>query len=110
MYKLQYSDSSKSVWLIGDKLSVGSGRSSDIAVRGVGVGEHHADLLIKGDEITLCPMAGCSTKVNGAKVSANRNLRVGDIVSFANVGMELIMPVPQACGEAVKSVSNKSEL
>ena len=109
MYKLQYSDSSKSVWLIGDKLSVGSASSNDIAVSGIGVGEHHADLLIKGDKITLCPMTGCSTTVNGANVSVNRDLRVGDIVSFANAGMELILPVQLASGEAAKSVFKTPE-
>jgi hypothetical protein len=88
---------------------VGSASSNDIAVSGVGVGEHHADLLIKGDKITLCPMTGCSTTVNGANVSVNRDLRVGDIVSFANAGMELILPVQLASGEAAKSVFKTPE-
>lgn len=109
MYKLQYSDSSKSVWLIGDKLSVGSASSSGIAVSSPGVAEHHADVLISGDKITLCPIAGCATTVNGAKVTASRDLRVGDIVSFANVGMELILPVQQASGGAVKPAAKKLE-
>ena len=109
MYKLQYSDSSKSVWLIGDKLGVGSASSNGIAVSGSGVAEHHADVLINGDKITLCPIAGCATTVNGAKVTANRDLRVGDIVSFANVGMELILPKHQASGGAVKPAAKKSE-
>jgi pSer/pThr/pTyr-binding forkhead associated (FHA) protein len=110
MYKLQYSDSSKSVWLIGDTLSGGSASSNGIAVSSPGVAEHHADVLISGDKITLCTIAGCATKVNGAKVTANRDLRVGDIVSFANVWMELILPKQQASGEAVKPAAKKSEL
>ena len=109
MYKLQYSDSSKSVWLIGDKLSVGSASSNGIVVSGSGVAEHHADVLINGDKITLCPIAGCVNTVNGAKVTANRDLRVGDVVSFANVGMELILPKQQASGGAVKPAAKKSE-
>lgn len=109
MYKLQYSDSSKSVWLIGDKLSVGSASSNGIVVIGSGVAEHHADVLINGDKITLCPIAGCVNTVNGAKVTANRDLRVGDVVSFANVGMELILPKQQASGGAVKPAAKKSE-
>jgi pSer/pThr/pTyr-binding forkhead associated (FHA) protein len=109
MYKLQYSDSSKSVWLTGDKLSVGSASSNGIAVTGSGVGEHHADVMVNGDKITLCPIAGCSTTVNGAKITANRDLRVGDIMSFANVGMELILPKQQASGGAVTPAAKKSE-
>ena len=109
MYKLQYSDSSKSVWLIGDKLSVGSASSNGIVVSGSGVAEHHADVLINDDKITLCPIAGCVNAVNGAKVIANRDLQVGDIVSFANVGMELILPKQQASGGTVKSAAKKSE-
>ncbi|MFQ3323989.1 MAG: hypothetical protein ACI90U_001814 [Pseudomonadales bacterium] len=103
IYKLQYSDSSKNVWLTGDKLSVGSANSNGIAVSGSGVGEHHADVRVNGDKITLCPIAGCTTTVNGAKVNANRDLQVENIMSFANVGMKLILPVEQAIGEAVKS-------
>jgi pSer/pThr/pTyr-binding forkhead associated (FHA) protein len=109
MYKLQYSDSSKSVWLIGDKLSVGSASSNGIVVSGSGVAEHHADVLINGDKITLCPIAGCVNTVNGAKVTANRDLRVGDIVSFANVGMELILPKQQTSDGGVKPVAKKRE-
>ena len=53
MYKLQYSDSSKSAWLIGDKLGVVSASSNGVAVSGSGIAEYYADVLISGDKISF---------------------------------------------------------
>jgi pSer/pThr/pTyr-binding forkhead associated (FHA) protein len=107
MYKLRHSNSNKGIWLIGDKLSIGSASSNGIAISGSGVADHHADLLINGETITLCPIAGCDTTVNGTKVITSRDLQLGDIVSFANVGMELILPKQQASSDAGKPVPKK---
>jgi pSer/pThr/pTyr-binding forkhead associated (FHA) protein len=109
MYKLKYSNSEKGVWLIGGKMGIGSASSNGIIISGAGVAEYHANVLINGEKITLCPIAGYGTSVNGAKVTVNRDLPVGDIVSFANVGMELILPKQEANGGAVKPLTKQPE-
>ena len=61
MYKLQLKGNpDRGVWLVGEKIRLGAHRDNDLVLEGLGIADHHAQILIYQDRVKLQSLAiGC---------------------------------------------------
>lgn len=109
MYKLQFKDNpERSIWLVGEKLSLGCGAGNDVVLDGLGIAELHAEILISADHLLLQSDAG-SCFVNELPVDAEHSLQANDEL---RIGKErLVIVDPQQIFESpsvIKPVVNAS--
>ena len=110
MLKLQFLDgSSKSLWLAGPSLLIGTGSKCQLRASGRGVREHHAELLIDGDKLLLRSAAG-SCLVNKLPVDAEYQLKAGDELGVGNESWLLVDPKKElSAGAALSSLEALSQ-
>jgi pSer/pThr/pTyr-binding forkhead associated (FHA) protein len=59
MYKLQLKDSpQRGLWLVGEKIRLGAGKDNEWVLDGLGINEHHAQILIDGGKLELHALSG----------------------------------------------------
>ncbi len=83
MLKLQFKDNpNRSLWLVGDKVTLGSHTDNTVVLDGLGIEDFHAELLVDGDRVLLKSEPG-TCMVNDLPVDgeftlgANDELRIG---------------------------------
>lgn len=83
MFKLQLKDNpSRSIWLVGEKVTLGSDASNTMVLDGLGIEEFHAELIIEPNHLTLKSKPGTCVvndlPVDGEHIlKANDELRIG---------------------------------
>ena len=103
MLKLQFLDgSSKTLWLAGPSLLIGTGSKCQLRVSGRGVREQHAEILIDGDTLRLRSAAG-SCLVNKLPVDADYLLKAGDELGVGNESWLLVDPKKEHSARAALS-------
>lgn len=78
MLKLQYKENSRSIWLVGPRMRLGTNGDNDVVLSGAGVSPYHAELLIDGDDIKLKVLDDSLCSINGEPVSSLHPLKLGD--------------------------------
>eukprot|EP00053_Salpingoeca_punica_P020012 m.205913 g.205913 ORF g.205913 m.205913 type:complete len:1651 (-) comp17770_c0_seq1:288-5240(-) len=63
---------------------IGSSKSQDIVLSGLGVGEEHAQLLIEDNDVFVVPLAGKETFVNGQHISEKTLLYNGSRLALGS--------------------------
>jgi pSer/pThr/pTyr-binding forkhead associated (FHA) protein len=83
MLKLQLQGKTeKSVWLVGEQVTIGSAEGNDVVLADLGVEPQHAAILISGEQLSLRPIAG-DCYINGmvalgeSPLKCNDELRMG---------------------------------
>lgn len=83
MFKLQFKDNpNRSIWLVGEKITIGSHGDNTVVLDGLGIDEFHAEILISPERLVLRSTPG-SCIVNDLPVDdhfemgANDELRIG---------------------------------
>lgn len=83
MYKLQFKDNpGRSIWLVGEKITLGAAANNDVPLDGLGIKDQHAEIEIDTHRLNLKSVAG-SCFVNELPVDgeyclqANDELRIG---------------------------------
>ena len=115
MLKLQFKDNaSRSLWLAGEKLTLGSDADNDIMLSGLGIEAFHASINIQESGVKLLSQSG-SCSVNDMPVDDVHSLSPGDELRIGQQRM-LILTAQQADQikkaadeEEAKSAANPSE-
>jgi pSer/pThr/pTyr-binding forkhead associated (FHA) protein len=106
MLKLQFKDNaSRSLWLAGEKLTLGSDADNDIMLSGLGIEAFHASINIQESGVKLLSESG-SCSVNDIPVDDVHSLSPGDELRIGQQRM-LILTAQQA--DQIKKAANKEE-
>lgn len=90
MYKLQFkNEPSRSIWLVGDKVLLGSHSKNDIVISSLGIEDFHASIDISSDKLTLnCKPGRCY--VNELPVDAVYQLKANDEIKIGVNKLQII--------------------
>lgn len=90
MLKLYFVDKpSRSYWLVGDQLTLGSDSSNDVQLTSLGVLAHHACLLISGDNIAIAPIDSAHVTVNNQGVRGETPLSLDDEIRIGSERLKI---------------------
>lgn len=90
MLKLYFVDKpSRSYWLVGDQLTLGSDTSNDVQLSSLGVLAHHARLLISGDSIAIVPIDSAHITVNNQSVGGETSLGLDDEIRIGSERLKI---------------------
>mgnify|MGYP003631652313 CR=1 FL=1 len=104
MLKLQLKDKpSRSYWLVGEQLSVGSDSRCNVPLPGLGIQALHAHISMSNDVITLTPQPGCVCYVNNQQLSEAQTLQEGDEIRIGGERLLVIDPKKQSASAAASS-------
>ena len=92
MLKLQFKDNpQRSLWLVDEKLTLGSEADNDIMLNGLGIDAFHASLSVAATEVILeCRNGSCY--VNDIPVDSGRPLIAGDELRIGQHRMLILTP------------------
>ena len=94
MLKLQFEDNpSKSLWLVGDRLTLGADAENWIVISGAGVQPFHAHLEVNNDDVELVCSGICY--VNNVPVGDRQPLTPGDRLRLGAQVMVIVDPKQQ---------------
>ncbi len=92
MFKLQFKDHpSRSIWLVGEKVCLGTGAGNDVVLDGLGIKEQHAEILIEPHQLTLKSEAG-SCFVNDLPVDSHYLLKANDELRMGKQRLLIVDP------------------
>ena len=92
MFKLQFKDNpNRSIWLVGDQISLGCDKSNDLVLDGLGINDFHARILIAADHLTLKSEPG-SCYVNDLPVGEEHSLAANDEVRMGKERLLIVDP------------------
>lgn len=96
MLKFKYAGSTKSVWLIGPLMKVGSAKSNDIVLLEEGIASLHCYLHINQNKIEIEPVEGNEVYVNEVLITARLTLKSADITRIGTQEFSIIDPQSKA--------------
>lgn len=113
MLKMRFSNKEHGdVWLVEPSVLIGSDIACQASVKRDGIQSRHADIRIKGDQLTLVNLVGDKTMtINGRVVDKQADLKVGDTIVIMGVQMLVVDPkteakplsnVPESSGWAIR--------
>ena len=94
MLKLRFKNKAlNAVWLVEPKVSIGRSPSNDLVISSNEVAEHHADILVKHENLTLVNVSGSKLlSVNGKLVEKSARLKLNDEVQLGKITLEIVDP------------------
>lgn len=94
MLKLRFKNNTQNaVWLVEPKVSIGSAANNDLVISGGEIAEHHADILVKHENLTLVNVSGSKLlSVNGKPVEKSARLKLNDEVKLGDTTLEIVDP------------------
>lgn len=92
MLKIKDLSTSKSVWLVGSKMTVGSATSNNLIISGEGACPTHAVFLIDGDNVSLSVIERNPTKINDKLVIGEHPLNLNDKITFGTSAFQIVDP------------------
>ena len=110
MFKLQFKDQpGRSIWLVGDKVSLGTDAGNDVALDGLGIKALHAEIVIEPQHLTLKSEAG-SCFVNDLPVDAEYALNANDELRIGKERLLIVDPKqsPQSDDSAAAAQSESA--
>jgi pSer/pThr/pTyr-binding forkhead associated (FHA) protein len=94
MLKIRFKNNKyNAVWLVEPKVTIGRHSSSDFVIDDPSVAEHHLEILVDHENLTLKNLAPDSpVKVNQEVVTSLCTLRPEDVISLGSVELQVIDP------------------
>ncbi len=94
MLKIRFKNKKYSaVWLVEPKVTIGHARDNQVVVSASNVAEHHLEILVDRDNLTLVNLVPESpVSVNGNPVAERQALIAGDTITLADIALEIIDP------------------
>jgi pSer/pThr/pTyr-binding forkhead associated (FHA) protein len=94
MYQVRLKESGKDpVWIVPPKLSIGCANDNDVVLKKDGIKQHHADLIIKGNNIYLLPDESANdVLINGRQINQSHPLKKSDVIRLCNTELEILEP------------------
>jgi pSer/pThr/pTyr-binding forkhead associated (FHA) protein len=92
MLKIRDKNTSRSIWLVGPEMTIGSAADNDLVVKGEGVAPHHARFSIVDDNINIFSISGTKVKVNSLDISGSAELALNDEVKIGARVFQIIDP------------------
>ena len=90
MFKLQILDNpSRSIWLVGEKVTLGSSKKNQMVLGSLGSEEFHAEIVIADDELCLNSLNG-RCYVNGLIADIECRLKAGDVLRIGKDSMQIV--------------------
>ncbi|MCR8922578.1 FHA domain-containing protein [Dasania sp. GY-MA-18] len=97
MLKLQFKDNpSRSYWLVGEQLSLGSDSRCNVPLAGLGINAIHAHIAMSDELITLTPQQDCVCYVNSRQLTEPQTLQEGDEIRIGGERLLIIDPKKQS--------------
>ena len=110
MYQVKLKHAEKEpIWVTPPKLSIGSANDNDIVINTSGIKQHHADLIVKNNDIYLLPDESANDVfINGEKIHQSHSLKACDVITLCNTELEILKPQIEAQHEVESdSISDK---
>jgi len=94
MLKLRFKNNKhNAVWLVEPKVSVGRSAGNDLVVDDPDVGDHHIEILVKHENLTLVNTSGSDkVSVNGQPVEKSAPLNIDDVVTVGDTALQVVDP------------------
>lgn len=94
MLQLRFTNSAKpAMWLVAPKYTFGSKHDCDCVLAQSGVVEHHADIIVEGEAVSLVRIDGSAIiQVNGHTVAASQVLKPGDLILMGEAELAIADP------------------
>lgn len=107
MLKIGFKDKKNSaVWLVEPKLTIGSATDNDLVIANAGVADHHIEILVDHEQLTLVNSKSTNeVSVNGMPVADSCPVSSRDIISLAGLELEIIDPKGSAKPKAAAKPS-----
>jgi len=105
MLKLQHKDNDKSVWLVGPKMRIGTGRDNDVVLVGEGIADLHAELFVEGETVAIAPVGANPILVNGRAITSRIPLKIGDEVTLGSREFTIVPPKQGAAKPAAQKAA-----
>lgn len=96
MLKFQYRGSTKTVWLIGPVMKIGSAKSNEIVLGEENVAPLHCNLHIAEDRIEVEPVADNPVYINEVLVKRKTLLNLDDVVRIGTQEFSILNPQSKA--------------
>lgn len=104
MLKLRFKNNKhNAVWLVEPKVTIGRASSNDVVLEDAEAGDHHAEILVKHEHLTLVNLSGRPLRVNNRLVQKNAELKVDDQLIIGKTSLEVIDPKTEARPRQVES-------
>ncbi len=92
MLKLEFADGSRSVWLVGPSMKLGSAKNCDLVIVDEGIADVHCLLRITNDQVTVEPLDNNPCSVNDKLISTSIDLNLGDHLSLGQTSLVVVKP------------------
>lgn len=94
MLKLRFANKEHGdVWLVEPSVMIGADTACQVVLKQDGIKPKHADIRIKGDQLTLVNLAGdAGLAINGQACNKEAALNVGDQVAIAGINILIVDP------------------
>lgn len=90
MFKLQIIDNpSRSIWLVGERVTLGSHHKNQLVLGSVGSEEFHAEIVISDDKLCLNSLNG-RCYVNGLLTAVEYELKAGDVLRIGKETLQIV--------------------
>ncbi len=90
MFKLQILDNpARSIWLVGEKIALGSHKDNEMILGSLGSEEFHAEIVITANGLRLVSKQG-SCYVNGLLAEAEHVLKADDVLRIGKDTMQIV--------------------
>lgn len=111
MLKLQHRGTTRSVWLVGPTMKVGSAKNCDLVILGEGVGDIHCLLHVEENAISVEPKPDLPTYINDNVIKTKTTLNLSDILKVGQREFEVISPrqATSSVKSEAKPINNKKQ-
>lgn len=93
MLKLRFKNNKhNAVWLVEPKVTIGRANSNDVVLEDPDADDHHAEILVKHEHLTLVNLSGKPLRINHRLVKEKAELKVDDQVIIGKTSLEVIDP------------------
>jgi len=92
MLKLQYLGTTKSVWLIGPTMKLGSANNNDLIISGEGIAPLHTLITINGDTLIIESVENNKTYINETVLEGKKSINLDDIIRIGTKEFTIVDP------------------
>lgn len=102
MLKLQYVGTSRSLWLVGPKMKIGSASGSEVLIGQEDAAALHAIIHVNGDELLIEPVDNHQVYINEKLAEGTSSLSVNDLIRVGTKEMTIVDPKKQSAKPSSK--------
>ncbi len=105
MLKLEFADGSRSVWLVGPSMKLGSAKNCDLIIDNEGIADLHCLLRISSSGVLVETVDNHSCSINNKPIASSAVLNLGDTLTIGNTSLIVVRPRQASNIPSAKSVT-----